>query len=108
MEGPSSLAELTAKDSALQLPQRRKMEILFAIMLGLFLAALTAVAGPLSKAQIPATAKWVMHVDIDQLAASQTCAVLTNNPALGVARHADAGYEKARRTARKHKIKIPK
>ena len=34
--------------------------------------------------------------------------VLTNDPALGVARHADAGYEKARRTARKHKIKIPK
>jgi hypothetical protein len=49
------------------------------------LSALTAAAGPLSKAQIPATAKWVMHVDIDRLAASQTCAVLTNNPATGKA-----------------------
>jgi urocanate hydratase len=34
-------------------------------------------------------------------------AVLTNDPALGVARHADAGYEEARRTARRHKIAIP-
>ncbi len=47
------------------------------------LSPLAVVAGPLSKAQIPATAKWVMHVDIDRLAGSQTCAVLTNNPATG-------------------------
>lgn len=40
MEGPTSIAELQAKDPALQLPQRRKMEILFAILLGLFLSAL--------------------------------------------------------------------
>ncbi len=33
--------------------------------------------------------------------------VLTNDPALGVARHADAGYALAAETARKHKIKIP-
>lgn len=34
--------------------------------------------------------------------------VLTNDPALGVARHADAGYEEAKKAARKHKLKIPK
>ncbi|MDE2237316.1 MAG: urocanate hydratase, partial [Elusimicrobia bacterium] len=34
--------------------------------------------------------------------------VLTNDPALGVARHADAGYALAARTARRHKIKIPR
>ena len=33
--------------------------------------------------------------------------VLTNDPGIGVARHADAGYEKAIQTAKKHKIKIP-
>jgi EmrB/QacA subfamily drug resistance transporter len=40
MEGPTSLAELQSKDPALALPQRRKMEILFAVLLGLFLSAL--------------------------------------------------------------------
>ena len=34
--------------------------------------------------------------------------VLTNDPAIGIARHADAGYEEAWRTARRHKIKIPR
>jgi len=33
--------------------------------------------------------------------------VLTNDPGIGVARHADAGYEEAWRTARDHQIKIP-
>ncbi|UCC75246.1 MAG: urocanate hydratase [Gemmatimonadota bacterium] len=33
--------------------------------------------------------------------------VLTNDPGSGVARHADAGYETAVETARKHGIKIP-
>jgi urocanate hydratase len=33
--------------------------------------------------------------------------VLTNDPGIGVARHADAGYEEAWRTAREHQIKIP-
>lgn len=33
--------------------------------------------------------------------------VLTNDPGLGVIRHADAGYEEAASTARKHKLKIP-
>ncbi len=33
--------------------------------------------------------------------------VLTNDPGIGVARHADAGYEKARTFAREHGIQIP-
>ncbi len=33
--------------------------------------------------------------------------VLTNDPGIGVARHADAGYETARLTAREHQIHIP-
>lgn len=33
--------------------------------------------------------------------------VLTNDPGLGVARHVDAGYEDARRTAEEKQIKIP-
>jgi urocanate hydratase len=33
--------------------------------------------------------------------------VLTNDPGIGVARHADAGYEEARETAREHGIRLP-
>ena len=33
--------------------------------------------------------------------------VLTNDPGIGVARHADAGYEEAAETAREHRIRIP-
>jgi len=33
--------------------------------------------------------------------------VLTNDPGIGVARHVDAGYEEARRTADEKQIKIP-
>jgi urocanate hydratase len=33
--------------------------------------------------------------------------VLTNDPGIGVARHADAGYEAAQETARQHGIKLP-
>jgi urocanate hydratase len=33
--------------------------------------------------------------------------VLTNDPGIGIARHVDAGYDEAVKTARKHKIKIP-
>ena len=40
MEAPAPASEWAAKDPSLFLPQRRKMEILFAILLGLFLAAL--------------------------------------------------------------------
>lgn len=35
-------------------------------------------AAPLSKAQIAADAKWVMHLDMTQFAASQTCRILAN------------------------------
>ncbi len=48
-------------------------------------SSLTLLAGPLSKSQLPATAKWVMHIDVERLAASQACAILTNNPAIGKA-----------------------
>ena len=34
--------------------------------------------------------------------------VLTNDPGIGVIRHADAGYDDAIKTARKHKVKIPR
>jgi urocanate hydratase len=33
--------------------------------------------------------------------------VLTNDPGLGVARHADAGYETALETARRNGIRLP-
>jgi urocanate hydratase len=33
--------------------------------------------------------------------------VLTNDPAMGVLRHHDAGYEEATETAKKHDVKIP-
>ena len=33
--------------------------------------------------------------------------VLTNDPGIGVARHADAGYEKAINIAKEHKLKLP-
>jgi urocanate hydratase len=33
--------------------------------------------------------------------------VLTNDPGIGVARHADAGYESAIETARAHGIRLP-
>jgi urocanate hydratase len=33
--------------------------------------------------------------------------VLTNDPGTGVARHADAGYEEARVTAREHGLRLP-
>src|SRR5262245_20959024 len=40
-------------------------------------------------------------------AAKRLNRVLTNDPGLGVARHVDAGYEEAERTARAKEIKIP-
>jgi urocanate hydratase len=33
--------------------------------------------------------------------------VLTNDPGLGIVRHADAGYERAKETARERGIRIP-
>lgn len=40
-------------------------------------------ASPLSKSQIPANSKWVMHLDMNQFAASQTCRTLSNGQADG-------------------------
>jgi urocanate hydratase len=40
-------------------------------------------------------------------AARRIARVLNNDPGLGVVRHADAGYEVARRTARDRGIHIP-
>ncbi len=40
-------------------------------------------------------------------AAERLRRVLTNDPAMGVFRHSDAGYELARETADKHGLKIP-
>jgi urocanate hydratase len=33
--------------------------------------------------------------------------VLTNDPGIGVARHADAGYDLATETARRHHLDLP-
>jgi len=33
--------------------------------------------------------------------------VLTNDPGIGVARHADAGYPEALETARRHGVRLP-
>ncbi len=49
----------------------------------------------------------VIVADGTQEAARRLERVLTNDPGIGVARHADAGYESAVETARKHGIKIP-
>jgi len=49
----------------------------------------------------------VIVADGTEEAARRLERVLTNDPGSGVARHADAGYESARETARKHRIKIP-
>ena len=43
----------------------------------------------------------------DQMMAARLERVLTNDPGIGVARHVDAGYPEAARTARKHKLKLP-
>jgi len=36
----------------------------------------TLTAAPLSKSQVPADSKWVMHLDMNQFASSQTCHIL--------------------------------
>jgi urocanate hydratase len=41
------------------------------------------------------------------LADKKLALLLNNDPGIGVARHADAGYEIALATAKKHKIKLP-
>ncbi len=49
----------------------------------------------------------VIVADGTPAAAQRLQRVLTNDPGIGVARHADAGYEEAIATARKKHIKIP-
>ena len=45
--------------------------------------------------------------DGSDLAAKKLRRVLWNDPGLGVVRHADAGYDIAKRTARKNRIWMP-
>src|SRR5215207_5016398 len=49
----------------------------------------------------------VSVADGTEEAAKRLNRVLTNDPGLGVARHVDAGYEEAQRTAREKEISIP-
>lgn len=49
----------------------------------------------------------VIVADGTEAAARRLERVLTNDPGIGVVRHADAGYEDAVRTAREHGIRIP-
>ena len=49
----------------------------------------------------------VIVADGTPAAAKRLQRVLTNDPGIGVARHADAGYELAVETARKHHIELP-
>jgi urocanate hydratase len=49
----------------------------------------------------------VTVADGTEKAAQRIARVLNNDPGLGVARHADAGYELARQTARERGIAIP-
>ncbi|HSR24602.1 MAG TPA: urocanate hydratase, partial [Candidatus Eisenbacteria bacterium] len=49
----------------------------------------------------------VVVADGSDQAAERLERVLTTDPGLGVVRHADAGYEAARRAAREHGIRMP-
>ncbi|MDP3773335.1 MAG: urocanate hydratase [Gemmatimonadales bacterium] len=49
----------------------------------------------------------VIVADGTPAAASRLDRVLTNDPGLGVARHADAGYDLAKETAARHGIRLP-
>jgi urocanate hydratase len=49
----------------------------------------------------------VIVADGSDGAANRLQRVLTNDPAIGVLRHADAGYELAIETAREHGLKVP-
>jgi len=49
----------------------------------------------------------VIVADGTPAAAKRLERVLTNDPGLGVARHADAGYPEAIETARRHHIRLP-
>ncbi|HEY5506496.1 MAG TPA: urocanate hydratase, partial [Coriobacteriia bacterium] len=49
----------------------------------------------------------VSVADGTALAAEKLCRVLTNDPAMGVIRHVDAGYDIAERTAEERGVRIP-
>ena len=49
----------------------------------------------------------VIVCDGSEAAAKRIARVLWNDPATGVMRHADAGYEEARQSAREHGLKLP-
>ena len=49
----------------------------------------------------------VIVCDGTEAAAKRIARVLWNDPATGVMRHADAGYDIAIETARKHKLDLP-
>ena len=49
----------------------------------------------------------VIVADGTPAAAKRIARVLWNDPASGVARHADAGYESARETARANGLRLP-
>jgi urocanate hydratase len=49
----------------------------------------------------------VIVCDGTEAADKRIARVLFNDPATGVMRHADAGYEQAAETARKHHLKLP-
>ena len=49
----------------------------------------------------------VIVADGTEAAAVRLQRVLTNDPGIGVVRHADAGYEEAIATAREHHLEIP-
>jgi urocanate hydratase len=49
----------------------------------------------------------VVVADGTELAAEKLARVLTTDPAMGVLRHVDAGYERAVEVARERGIKVP-
>ena len=49
----------------------------------------------------------VICVDGSANSSKRVSMVLTNDPGIGIARHADAGYDEAKRAAKKHRIRIP-
>jgi urocanate hydratase len=49
----------------------------------------------------------VTVADGTEMAARKIARVLSNDPGLGVVRHADAGYELARQTVREKGIQMP-
>jgi urocanate hydratase len=49
----------------------------------------------------------VSLADGTELAAQKLARVLTNDPGMGVIRHADAGYERAEQVAAERRVRIP-